>query len=106
MAEHGHAHTTWRERVPEILLEIGIIVFAILLSIQLHNWHEHSLDREAEHRFLVGLRQDLLQDVQEMRNDSLSYLEQLRGHRYFHTLTTQSLSQDSLRHYNHRADST
>lgn len=96
MAEHGHAKTTWRERVPEILLEIGIIVFAILLSIQLHNWHEHSLDRETERKFLTGLRQDLSQDLQEMSSDSASYLKQLCGFRYFRHLTPQTLSPDSL----------
>lgn len=91
---------TWRERLPEILLEIGIIVFAITLSIQLHSWHEHALDREAERAFLAGLREDLRDDLREMREDSLAYVAMQRGFRYFSTLTPTSAYQpDSVRHY-------
>ncbi|WP_303311594.1 hypothetical protein [Hymenobacter sp. BT730] len=83
MEEHGHAAQTWRQRLPDILLEIGIIVFAITLSIQLHSWHEHSLEREKERKFLVGLRQDLQHDLQEMSGDSTSYITQMRAMRYY-----------------------
>jgi hypothetical protein len=100
MEEHAHHKPTWRERMPEILLEIGIIVFAIMLSIQLHSWHEHALDREQERKFLTGMRQDLVQDLKELRGDSLSYLTQLRGYRYFRGLTAQATTNpDSLRAY-------
>lgn len=99
MEEHGHRPQTWRQRLPDILLEIGIIVFAITLSIQLHTWHEHSLAREKERRFLLGLRQDLGQDLREMRSDSDSYITQLRAFRYYRTLTPQTLRPDSLNNY-------
>ncbi|MFD1470377.1 hypothetical protein ACFQ48_19270 [Hymenobacter caeli] len=99
MEEHGHRPQTWRQRLPDILLEIGIIVFAITLSIQLHTWHEHSLDREKERKFLTGLRQDFRQDLREMRSDSDSYVTQLRASRYYRSLTPQTLRPDSLRNY-------
>ncbi|KUG08868.1 hypothetical protein [Solirubrum puertoriconensis] len=99
MDEHEHHHKpTWRERVPEILLEIGIIVFAIMLSIQLHSWHEHALDRKTERKFLTGLRKDLQQDLQELCDDSLSYCTQVRGYRYFRSLTPPAtVNPDSLK---------
>jgi hypothetical protein len=86
----------WRHRLPEILLEIGIIVFAITLSIQLHAWHEHSVERVEERQFLTGLRADLKSDVVELRSDSLSYAQVLRGYHYFRTLTPQTYHADSV----------
>ncbi|MBC8084081.1 MAG: hypothetical protein H7Z21_12795 [Hymenobacter sp.] len=99
MEEHGHQKQTWRQRLPDILLEIGIIVFAVTLSIQLHAWHEHSLSREKERKFLVGLRQDLRQDLAELGKDSAAYVKQIRGFRYFRGLTPQAVSLDSFRYY-------
>ncbi|TGE28501.1 hypothetical protein [Hymenobacter metallicola] len=98
MEEHIH-HQTWRQRLPEILLEIGIIVFAITLSIQLHSWHEHSLERDKERKFLLGLRQDLGHDIQEMQGDSASYVTQYKAFRYFRALTPQTQHPDSLQQY-------
>ena len=97
MAEHQHP--TWRQRVPEVLLEISIIVFAITLSIQLHTWHEHSLERAEERQFLTGLRSDLASDLNELRNDSLAYAQLVQGYRYFRTLNARTVNEDSLRCY-------
>ncbi len=67
--EHGDHKLTFRERIPDILLEICIIVFAISLSIWLHNWQEHAASQKKAHHFLAGLRQDLQDDFKELRND-------------------------------------
>lgn len=99
LEEHSPHKLSWRQRLPEILLEIGIIVFAVTLSIQLHAWHEHSLDRARERKFLSGLRQDLRQDLQELGKDSAAYVKQLRGFRYFRGLTAQTAQPDSFRYY-------
>jgi hypothetical protein len=99
MEEHGHHKQTWRQRLPDILLEIAIIVFAVTLSIQLHSWHEHSLEREKERKFLVGLRQDLQQDLREMSRDSGSYQVQLRGLRYYLAFAAGKQRPDSVNHY-------
>jgi len=99
MNEHAHVAHTWRSRVGEILLEIGIIVFAISLSIWLHNWQEHRHERAKERRFLIGLQEDLTHDLQELRADSLSYARQLRGSRYFRTLSAKTLNADSVKQY-------
>ncbi len=100
MAEHAHEQHTWRGRVGETLLEIAIIVFAITLSLWLHSWQEHRHDRAREHQFLVGLQQDLTEDLREIKQDSASYVEQARGLRYFKNLSASSLQADSVNSYN------
>lgn len=99
MEEHAHQKLSFRQRVPEILLEIGIIVFAISLSIWLHSWHEHSVERETEHKFLAGLRTDLVDDLREQRSDSSSFLAQMKGFHYYRTLTAQTVNRDSINNY-------
>ncbi|WP_400190840.1 hypothetical protein [Hymenobacter sp. B81] len=94
--QHGGS---WKHRAGEILLEIAIIVFAILLSMWLHDRHEQSVDRETERKFLVGLRADLTNDLKELRSDSLSYCHMQRGYRFFRTLTPQTLNPDSVKKY-------
>lgn len=97
MEEHGHRKQTWRQRLPEILLEIGIIVFAVTLSIQLHAWHERALDREAERHFLVGLRTDLQNDLRELRNDSISYVRTKRNFKYLLSINPATTHLDSIK---------
>ena len=98
--EENHSEAKgWRHRLPEILLEIGIIVFAITLSIQLHAWHEHSLERAEERKFLTGLRTDLQSDLKELQQDSLSYAQLRRGFRYFRALTPRTFNVDSVHRY-------
>ena len=73
----------WMHKLQEILLEIVIIVFAVSLSIWLHNWSESRKDRDEERDFLTGLKQDLLADMQEMKGDSATYENVLQGLAYF-----------------------
>ena len=94
------AHPTgWRHRLSEILLEIGIIVFAITLSIQLHSWHQHTVERAEERQFLTGLRADLKSDLVELRGDSLTYVKLVRAYQYFQTLSPQTARVDSTKKY-------
>jgi hypothetical protein len=99
MNEHHTPGTTFRERLPEILLEIGIIVFAISLSLWLHNWQEHAASRKKESQFLTGLRQDLREDYTELRNDSLAYMRLLAGYRYFRATSARTAHPDSVEKY-------
>jgi len=59
----------WTDKLQEILLENVIIVFAVSLSIWLHNWAESRKDRDEERDFLLGLKQDLQADMQEMKGE-------------------------------------
>lgn len=73
----------WPEKLREILLEIVIIVFAVSVSIWLHNWSESRKDRDEEREFLAGLKQDLASDLKEMTGDRDTYILFLRGVRYY-----------------------
>jgi hypothetical protein len=57
----------------ELLTEILIIVFAVSISIWLHNWSEHRHEQREVKEFLLGLREDLKSDLTEIGNDSISY---------------------------------
>lgn len=90
----------WRHKVNEILLEIAIIVFAVSLSIWLHNWAEGLKDRSEEREFLIGLKQDLQADMQEMNSDRESFEKGLVKISYFERVGSgEALSKDSLAAY-------
>jgi hypothetical protein len=56
--EHG-----WRHRVAEMTQEILIIVFAVSLSIWLHGLVEHHHEQQEVKTFLLGLREDVQNDI-------------------------------------------
>ncbi len=88
---------TWKQKLQEILLEIGIIIFAVSVSIGLHNWADSRKDRREEREFLAGLKTDLLADMEEMKNDRAGYENNLHGIRYFEAVGRGApFSKDSL----------
>jgi hypothetical protein len=90
----------WKHKLREITLEIGIIVFAVSLSIWLHNWAEGLKDREEERDFLVGLKKDLQSDLAEMDSDQASFRKLFNGVAYFQRVGTgEALNSDSLAGY-------
>lgn len=92
--------TSWKHKAKDIILEILIIVFAVSLSISLHNWSEKRHDRHEEHAFLEGLRKDLQNDIIEMREDSGSYHWVFNGVKYFTKVANgEALNKDSLSEY-------
>lgn len=93
--EHGLWH-----KVKEFLIEIIIIVFAVTLSIWLHDKSEHTHQQKEVKEFLTGLREDLLSDIKEMKDDKTSYLKQ--GHIFSYITSiklNQTLVSDSLAKY-------
>lgn len=67
-------HGPWH-KIRELLLEIFIIVFAVSISIWLHNWSEHRKEQKEVKEFLLGLREDLKGDLLEIESDSTSYAQ-------------------------------
>ena len=57
-----------REKIKEILSEILIIVFAVTLSIWLHSWSEEKHQRKDAQTFLIGLKDDLKNDISNLEN--------------------------------------
>jgi len=91
---------SWKHKVQEILLEIAIIVFAVSLSIYLHNWSEKRHDHHEELLFLEGLKTDLQNDLTEMKEDLNSYQRVVEGTAYFRKVGAgEALNADSLERY-------
>jgi hypothetical protein len=74
---------SWKHKAVEVSIEIGIIVFAITLSLFLERWREHVHEREIEKQFLTGLKSDLILDVAQQSGDSVSYSKVLPAWAYF-----------------------
>ncbi len=70
------------KKIKELIIEIGIIVFAISLSIWFHQWNEHRHEKKIVKEFLLGLKEDLKHDTTEMNNDIKSYLRQGKDFQY------------------------
>lgn len=56
----------WWDKLKELAEEVAIIIFAVSVTLALHNWnderHEHKMERE----FLEGISNDLKQDAQKI----------------------------------------
>lgn len=88
------AYTVWKKpgatlkhKIMETLVEIAIIVFAITLSLWLHNWSEHRHQVQEEKEFLTGLKTDLERDLDEMQSDKAGYIAVANGFGYFYDVT-------------------
>jgi hypothetical protein len=88
----------WK-KVGEIAIEIGIIVFAVTLSIWLHDRSEHKHEQAQVKQFLVGLKEDLLRDIDEMQSDSTSYVRSSNAFRYFASIGQSGPDKDSIEQY-------
>jgi len=60
-------------KVKEIGIEVAIIVFAVTLSIWLHDVSDHSHEQKDVRSFLTGLKKDLQSDLVQMQGDGESY---------------------------------
>ena len=62
---------SFKEKVKEISTEILIIVFAVTLSIWLHSWSEEKHQQKDAQTFLIGLKEDLQNDVSNLENTKI-----------------------------------
>jgi len=90
-----------KHKVIEILIEIAIIVFAITLSLFVERWREQIHDRKIESQFLKGLKKDLSEDLIQLKEDSLSYVDVLHGWSYLRNagINNLPLDKDSVAKY-------
>jgi hypothetical protein len=70
--------TGFWNKLKDFLLEIFIIVFAVSLSISFHNWSEHRNEQNQVKTFLLGLRQDIREDLADVKGDLAEYDEYRR----------------------------
>jgi hypothetical protein len=88
------------EKIKEIAVEIGIIVFAISLSIWFHSWSQHRHEQKDVKAFLIGLKNDLESDIKEMNEDVESYIGSGKTFSYILSLKKGEIAnQDSINKY-------
>ena len=94
-SEHG-----WKHKLKETVVEILIIVFAVTLSIWLHNASEQQHNRAEEKEFLKGLKEDLEVNITHISNSQLFYQNTIKGYRYFFAIANGlPLNEDSIKTY-------
>lgn len=87
-------------KVSELLLEIFIIVFAVTVSIYFHDRSELKHQRHETEEFLLGLKQDLQTDIEEMNQDKSSFKQSEKAFKYIVSRKLNaSLSEDTLIKY-------
>src|SRR6476620_12001343 len=93
--EHSLFH-----KIKEFIIEIFIIVFAITISIWFHNWSEHRQQQKDVKEFLLGLKEDLQNDIEEMKSDSLTFVQTAAAFKYITSAKYgETLNNDSLKKY-------
>jgi hypothetical protein len=83
------------EKLKETAIEIFIIVFAIMLSISLHDWSEHRHQQKEVKEFLVDLKDDLNKDIEAMTNLKGKYDRAIKEYTYLEKL--KALQIDSIK---------
>jgi Family of unknown function (DUF6090) len=96
---HSNEHSLLH-KIKEFVIEIIIIVFAVSLSIWLHDWSEHRHQQKEVKEFLLGLKEDLNNDIIEMNQDKLSYKRCASAYHYIFSLKFKEvIHKDSLEKY-------
>ncbi len=96
----GDGQSTFWKKGKEFLIEIFTIVFAITLSIWLHDKSEQSHQQKEVTEFLIGLREDLISDQKELTEDRKLYIKQQRFYAYVSSIKPiEKPNSDSLKKY-------
>ena len=69
-------------KIADFLFEIFIIVFAITISIYFHDRSVLKHQRHETKEFLLGLKQDLTTDIEEMNQDKNSFMQSEKAFNY------------------------
>lgn len=92
-------HSFWH-KLREFMVEICIIVFAVSLSIWFHDRSDHRHEQKEVKDFLLGLKNDLNNDIQEMKQDKVSYSHARTIFQYISSVRINDVpSPDSLNKY-------
>ena len=87
-------------KIKEFLLEIFIIVFAVGITIWFHDIAEHRHQQKEVKEFLIGLKNDLTNDLSEMQKDKAGYRYQQAAFLYFRFMNVDGAgAADSLKKY-------
>ena len=93
--EHG-----WLHKLKEIGIEFIIIVFAVTVSIWLHNLSEERQDKKEEREFFIGLKKDLEYNLANISNSKKFYTHAVNGFQFFLNAASRNvIPQDSINQY-------
>ena len=96
MADRKHS---FGEKFKEILIEVFIIVFAVTLSIYVHEWSEHRHEQKEVKEFLKGLKGDLADDIRLIKDSRNTTLGVLKNFDYVYHLKKNQLPDSIVHHY-------
>jgi sensor domain CHASE-containing protein len=71
------------EKIKAIITRVAIVVFGVTVSISLQDMSAKRQERQDTKEFLIGLKEDLTQDIKEMEADKRSYAEKNITFNYF-----------------------
>lgn len=74
-------------KVMEIIIEILIIVFAVSLSIWLHNWSLQRHQQKETTEFLLDLKEDPNKDIENMASEKTLIAQTVKQYAYLKELT-------------------
>ena len=89
---------SFKEKVKEVLIEILIIVFAVTLSIWLHSWSEESHQHKDAQTFLVGLKEDLQNDIKSLEDTKKTFHETQQQMSFVLNLTSKKIDSIEANH--------
>lgn len=87
VAVMSNSEISFGHKVKEVLLEIGIIVFAVSLSIWLHGWSEHRHQQAEVMEFLTDIKNDLKQDVERLKEAKKKLVKNIKDYQFIYSLT-------------------
>ena len=90
-----NSDSSFGHKVQEVLLEIGIIVFAVSLSIWLHSWSEYRHQQAEVMEFLTDIKDDLKQDVERLKEAKKKLVKNIKDYQFIYSLTEAKI--DSLK---------
>jgi lipopolysaccharide export LptBFGC system permease protein LptF len=89
---------TFAEKLKEIFIEILIIVFAVTLSIWLHSWSEEKHQQKEAKAFLIGLKEDLKNDISNLETTKEALNETQQQISFVLKLTPQKIDSIKANH--------
>ncbi len=96
---NGNKHSFW-EKLKNFFIEIAIIVFAVSLSIWFHSRSEHRHEQKQVKKFLLGLKQDIQDDIDEAIALKMSFKDYDTVYTYLSSLKKRKMpNKDSLAQY-------
>lgn len=94
--QNNNENTVW-SKLKKFTIEIFIIVFSVSLSIWFHSWNEYRTAQKQVKVFLLGLKTDIQEDIDEVNNLISIYENYSTRYQYLSNLSVaKTLKNDTL----------